>query len=54
MAQTTAERKRKSRARQRATLGDEEYKRIEAEKMRAYRTRKNKNKKPQVQQVQQI
>ena len=37
MAQTTAERKRKSRAQQRATLGDLEYKRIERDKMRAYK-----------------
>ena len=37
MVQTTAERKRKSRARQRETLGDLEYKRIERDKMRAYR-----------------
>ncbi len=62
MAQTTAQRKRNQRARDRARLGDTEYKRIEAEKMRAYRARKNPrpkrttiiNNQPQpVQQVQQ-
>ncbi len=37
---TAAERKRKSRARQRAALGDEKYKRIERDKMRAYRASK--------------
>ena len=40
MAQTAAQRKRKQRARDRARLGDEEYKRIEAEKMRRYRASK--------------
>jgi hypothetical protein len=37
---TATERKRKSRARQRVALGDEEYKRIERDKMRAYRASK--------------
>jgi hypothetical protein len=36
MAKSAAERKRAQRARDRARLGDEEYKRIEAEKMRKY------------------
>ena len=34
MPQTAAERKRRQRARDRARLGDKEYKKIEAEKMR--------------------
>jgi len=56
MAQTAAERIRKSRACQRARHEYAEYKRIEKDKMRAFRARKNKNKKPQqqVQQIQQI
>ncbi len=37
MAQTAAQRKRNQRARDRARLGDDEYKRIERDKMRAYR-----------------
>ncbi len=40
MAQTAAQRKRRQRARDRARLGDKEYKRIEAEKMRRYRASK--------------
>ena len=40
MAQTAAQRKRAQRARDRARLGDEEYKRIERDKMRAYRASK--------------
>ena len=40
MAQTAAQRKRRQRARDRARLGDKEYKRIEAEKMRKYRESK--------------
>ncbi len=40
MAQTAAQRKRNQRARDRARLGDVEYKRIEAEKMRMYRASK--------------
>ena len=40
MAQTAAQRKRRQRARDRARLGDAEYKRIEAEKMRRYRASK--------------
>jgi hypothetical protein len=40
MAQTTAQRKRAQRARDRARLGDDEYKRIERDKMRAYRASK--------------
>ena len=40
MAKSAAERKRAQRARDRARLGDEEYKRIEAEKMRKYRASK--------------
>ncbi len=40
MAQTAAQRKREQRARDRARLGDEEYKRIERDKMRAYRASK--------------
>jgi len=40
MAQTAAQRKRRQRARDRARLGDEEYRRIEAEKMRRYRASK--------------
>ena len=39
--QTAAQRKRRQRARDRARLGDAEYKRIERDKMRAYRARKN-------------
>jgi len=34
MAQTPAERKRAQRARDRARLGDKEYKRVEAEKIK--------------------
>ena len=41
MAQTAAQRKRRQRARDRARLGDAEYKRIKREKMQAYRARKN-------------
>ncbi len=37
---TAAERKRNQRARDRLRLGDEEYKRIERDKMRAYRASK--------------
>jgi hypothetical protein len=37
MAQTTAQRKWNQRARDRARLGDTEYKRIEAEKLRRWR-----------------
>ncbi len=40
MAQTAALRKRNQRARDRARLGDDEYKRIERDKMRAYRASK--------------
>jgi hypothetical protein len=40
MAQTAAQRKRAQRARDRARSGDEEYKRIERDKMRAYRASK--------------
>ena len=40
MAQTVAQRKRRQRARDRARLGDDEYKRIERDKMRAYRASK--------------
>ena len=40
MPQTAAERKRRQRARDRARLGDKEYKKIEAEKMRKYRASK--------------
>ena len=40
MAQTAAQRKRRQRARDRARLGDAEYKRIEAEKMRRYRAKR--------------
>jgi hypothetical protein len=40
MAQTAAQRKRAQRARDRARLGDDEYKRIERDKMRAYRASK--------------
>ncbi len=48
MAQTTAQRERNQRARDRARLGDTECKRIEAEKMRAYRARKNQDQKEQL------
>jgi hypothetical protein len=40
MARSAAERKRAQRARDRARLGDEEYKRIEAGKMRKYKASK--------------
>ncbi len=40
MAQTAAQRKRNQRGRDRARLGYEEYKRIERDKMRAYRASK--------------
>jgi len=40
MAQTPAERKRAQRARDRARLGDKEYKRVEAEKMKKWRASK--------------
>ena len=40
MAQTAAQRKRRQRARDRARLGNEQYKTIEAEKMRRYRASK--------------
>jgi hypothetical protein len=40
MAQTAAKRKRAQGARDRARLGDEEYRRIERDKMRAYRASK--------------
>jgi hypothetical protein len=40
MAQTAAKRKRDQGARDRARLGDVEFKRIEAEKLRAYRASK--------------
>jgi hypothetical protein len=45
MAQTAAQRKRNQRARDRARLGDEEYRRIERDKMRAYRASKRSPKK---------
>ena len=58
MAQTAAQRKRRQRARDRARLGDTEYKRIEAQKMRQWRHSKRPPKPPQpvqpVQQVQQV
>jgi len=60
MAKTAAQRKRTQRARDRARLGDEEYKKIEAEKMRRYRESKRPPKPPQpqaqppVQQVQPV
>ena len=63
MPQTAAERKRRQRARDRARLGDKEYKKIEAEKMRKYRASKRPPNpprpqpapaQPQVQQVQQV
>ncbi len=41
MPQTAALRKRNQRARDRAKLGNDEYLRIEREKMRAYRAKKN-------------
>ncbi len=41
MAQTTAQRKKRQRARDRLRLRDAEYKRIERDKRRAYRARKN-------------
>ena len=47
MAQTAAQRKRNQRARDRARLGDAEYKRIERDKMRAYRASKRPPKPPQ-------
>jgi hypothetical protein len=40
MAQTAAQRKRNQRARDRARLGNDEYLRIERDKMRAYRASK--------------
>jgi hypothetical protein len=40
MAQTPAERKRAQRARDRARLGDKEYKRVEADKMKKWRASK--------------
>jgi hypothetical protein len=47
MAQTAAQRKRAQRARDRARLGDDEFKRIKRDKMRAYRASKAaKNPKP--------
>ena len=46
MPQTPAERKRAQRARDRARLGDKEYKRIEADKMRKYRVSKRPPKPP--------
>ena len=49
MAQTAAQRKRRQRARDRARLGDTEYKRIEAEKMRRYRASKQPPKPPRPQ-----
>lgn len=51
MAQTAAQRKRRQRARDRARLGDTEYKRIEAEKMRRYRASKQPPKPPRPQQA---
>ncbi len=62
MAQTAAQRKGNQRARDRLRLGDEEYKRIERDKMRAYRASKrspkrtiiiNNQPQPQPQPVQQ-
>ncbi len=62
MAQTAAQRKRNQRARDRARLGDEECKRIEAQKMQSYRESKrppkrtiiiNNQPQPQPQPVQQ-
>jgi hypothetical protein len=44
MAQTAAQRKRNQRARDRARLGDDEYKRIERDKMRFYRASKRPQK----------
>ena len=52
MAQTAAQRKRRQRARDRARLGDAEYKRIEAEKMRRYRASKRPPKPAQQQPAQ--
>ncbi len=46
MAQTAAQRKRNQRARDRARLGDQEYKRIEKDKLRAYRESKRPPPKP--------
>jgi hypothetical protein len=40
MAQTAAQRKQAQRIRDRLRLGDDEYKRIERDKMRAYRASK--------------
>lgn len=56
---TAAERKRAQRQRDRLRLGDEEYKRIERDKMRAYRASKRPPKppppaQPQAQAVQQV
>jgi hypothetical protein len=47
MAQTAAQRKRAQRARDRARLGDDEYKRIERDKMSAYRASKRPPKRKQ-------
>jgi hypothetical protein len=46
MAQTAAQRKGNQRSRDRARLGDEEYKRIERDEMRAYRASKRPPPKP--------
>ncbi len=43
MAQTAAQTKINQRARDKARLGDEEYKRIERDKMRAYRASKRQS-----------
>jgi hypothetical protein len=40
MAKIAVQRKQAQRARDRTRLGDEKYKRIERDKMRAYRARK--------------
>ena len=53
MAQTAAQRKQKQRQRDRARLGNDEYKRIEAEKMRRYRASKRPPKPAQQQPAQQ-
>ena len=52
MAQTAAQRKRRQRARDRARLGDDEYKRIERDKMRRYRASKRPPKPAQQQPAQ--
>ena len=52
MAQTAAQWKRRQRARDRLRLGNAEYKRIEAEKMRRYRASKRPPKPAQQQPAQ--